>query len=79
MYTDGKTVHYGYDEQIRLFELKEGGRIISYGYDALGRLSEIKRTDRYRQRMDMMPLETVHGKKKMAKGLRTSTISSTRW
>ena len=38
-----------------------------------------KRTDRYRQRMDMMPLETVHGKKKMAKGLRTSTISSTRW
>ena len=27
MYTDGKTVHYGYDEQIRLFELKEGGRI----------------------------------------------------
>ena len=23
-----------------------------------------KRTDRYRQRMDMMPLETVHGKKK---------------
>ena len=29
--------------------------------------------------MDMMPLETVHGKKKMAKGLRTSTISSTRW
>ena len=43
MYTDGKTVHYGYDEQIRLFELKEGGRIISYGYDALGRLSEIQK------------------------------------
>jgi len=36
-------VHYGYDEQIRLFELKEGGRIISYGYDALGRLSEIQK------------------------------------
>ena len=43
MYTDGKTVHYGYDEQIRLSELKEGGRIISYGYDALGRLSEIQK------------------------------------
>jgi RHS repeat-associated protein len=43
LYTDGKTVHYGYDEQIRLFELKEGGRIISYGYDALGRLSEIQK------------------------------------
>ena len=36
-------MHYGYDEQIRLFELKEGGRIISYGYDALGRLSEIQK------------------------------------
>jgi RHS repeat-associated protein len=43
LYTDGKTVHYGYDEQIRLSELKEGGRIISYGYDALGRLSEIQK------------------------------------
>ena len=43
MYTDGKTVRYGYDEQIRLFELKEVGRIISYGYDALGRLSEIQK------------------------------------
>ena len=38
MYTDGKTVHYGYDEQIRLSELKEGDRIISYGYDEQGRL-----------------------------------------
>ena len=36
-------MHYGYDEQIRLSELKEGGRIISYGYDALGRLSEIQK------------------------------------
>ena len=37
-YPDGKTVHYGYDEQMRLSELKEGDRIISYGYDEQGRL-----------------------------------------
>ena len=37
-YPDGKIVYYGYDEQIRLSELKEGDRIISYGYDEQGRL-----------------------------------------
>ena len=31
-------MHYGYDEQIRLSELKEGDRIIRYGYDEQGRL-----------------------------------------
>ena len=39
-YPDGRTVYYGYDEQLRLSELKEGDRIITYGYDAYGRLSE---------------------------------------
>ena len=39
-YPDGRTVYYGYDEQVRLSELKEGERIITYGYDSFGRLKE---------------------------------------
>ena len=39
-YPDGKTVFYGYDEQLRLSELKEGDSIITYAYDPLGRLCE---------------------------------------
>ena len=39
-YPDGRTVYYGYDEQVRLSELKEGDRIITYGYDSFGRLKE---------------------------------------
>ena len=42
-YPDGKTVFYGYDEQLRLSELKEGDSIITYAYDPLGRLSEIQK------------------------------------
>ena len=41
-YPDGRTVHYGYDEQMRLSELKEGDRVITYGYDPYGRLAEKK-------------------------------------
>ena len=41
-YPDGRTVHYGYDEQLRLSELKEGDRVITYGYDPYGRLAEKK-------------------------------------
>ena len=37
---DGRTVYYGYDEQVRLSELKEGDSIITYGYDSFGRLKE---------------------------------------
>jgi len=39
-YPDGRTVYYGYDEQVRLSELKEGDSIITYGYDSFGRLKE---------------------------------------
>ena len=39
-YPDGRTVYYGYDEQVRLSELKEGESIITYGYDSFGRLKE---------------------------------------
>ena len=39
-YPDGKTVFYGYDEQLRLSKLKEGDSIITYGYDPVGRLCE---------------------------------------
>ena len=35
-------MHYGYDEQLRLSELKEGDRVITYGYDPYGRLAEKK-------------------------------------
>ena len=41
-YPDGRTVSYGYDEQVRLSEMREGDRVITYGYDAFGRLSEKK-------------------------------------
>ena len=39
-YPDGRTVYYGYDEQVRLSGLKEGDSIITYGYDSFGRLKE---------------------------------------
>ena len=39
-YPDGKTVFYGYDEQLRLSELKAGDSVITYGYDPVGRLCE---------------------------------------
>ena len=44
-YPDGRTVYYGYDEQVRLSELKEGERIITYGYDSFGRLIYSKHTE----------------------------------
>lgn len=63
-YPDGTTVFYGYDEQFRLSELKEGDSIITYGYDPVGRLCEkqfpngTKTTYRY-DRKDQLT-ELVH-------------------
>ena len=39
-YPDGRCVHYGYDENLRLSELKEGDTVITYGYDENGKLRE---------------------------------------
>src|SRR5699024_11005911 len=33
---------YGYDEQVRLSEMREGDRVITYGYDAFARLAQKK-------------------------------------
>ena len=63
-YPDGTTAFYGYDEQFRLSELKEGDSIITYGYDPVGRLCEkqfpngTKTTYRY-DRKDQLT-ELVH-------------------
>ena len=39
-YPDGRCVHYGYDENLRLSELEEGDTVITYGYDENGKLRE---------------------------------------
>ena len=39
-YPDGRTIHYGFDEDLRLSELKDGDRIISYAYDRARRFAE---------------------------------------
>ncbi len=41
-YPDGRKVHYGYDGQVRLSEMREGDRVITYTYDAFGRLAQKK-------------------------------------
>ena len=61
-YPDGRTVYYGYDEQVRLSELKEGDSIITYGYDSFGRLKEknfpngMKTTDAYDEKSQLREL-----------------------
>ena len=49
-------------ERKRALERESGRTVMEY--DALGELSEIQRTERSRHGMVMMPLETVHGKRR---------------
>ena len=39
-YPDGRIVYYGFDEQVRLSELRDGDAVITYDYDKTGRLAE---------------------------------------